>query len=196
MKILALDTSFSFLNFSVVEDGKLTLLHYIDTNKKTLENLPKVFKELCINPEDFDAFAVSVGVGYLTSLRIGVTFMKTWAYTLKKPIVSFQNLELLAENTPVPYPRIAYLKVSNNVFYQVFTEEEKSEVKLYKGEKLEGYGVSLKIFEEVKLGKAQFFHEFFPFSAYGGLKAYKFLQEHPEGENVFQIEPLYVKPPV
>ncbi len=196
MKILSLDTSFSFLNFSVIVDGKVALLHYIDNDKKTLENLPKVFKELCINPEEFDAFAVSVGVGYLTSLRIGVTFMKTWAYTLKKPIVSFRNLELLDENTPLPYPKIAYLKVSNNVFYQIFREDGKSEVKLYKGEKLEGYGVSLKIFEEVKLGSFQFFHEFFPFSAYGGLKAYKFLKENPEGENVFQIEPLYVKPPV
>ncbi len=196
MKILSLDTSFSFLNFSIIEDGKLTLLHYIDNNKKTLESLPKVFKGLCIHPEEFDAFAVSVGVGYLTSLRIGVTFMKTWAYTLRKPIVSFQNLELLAENTPIPYPRIPYLKVSNNVFYQVFTKEGKSEVKLYKGEELKGYGVSLKIFEGVNLGSEQFFHELFPFSAYGGLKAYRFLQENPEGENVFQIEPLYVKPPV
>lgn len=196
MKIFSLDTSFSFLNFSVIEDGRIVLLHYLDNDKKTLENLPKVLKDLCVNPEEFDAFAVSVGVGYLTSLRIGVTFMKTLAYTLKKPIVSFQNLELLAENTPLPYPKIPYLKVSNNVFYQVFTENGKSDIKIYSGEEIEGYGVSLKMFEEIKLGTVQFFHEFFPFSAYGGLKAYKFLRENPEGENLFQIEPTYVKPPV
>lgn len=196
MRILSLDTSFSFLNFAVIEDGKLKLLHYIDSQKKTLENLPKLFQELCIRPEGFDAFAVSRGVGYLTSLRIGITFIKTWAYTLKKPIVSYSNLELMAKYTPVPYPKIPYLKISNNIFFQVFDENYRSEVKLYTGEELKGFGISIELFKEFKLGDKQFFHPFFPFSAYGGIYAYTYLQQNPKGENVFEIEPLYVKPPV
>lgn len=195
MKILSLDTSFSFINFSVIQDGKVVFLHYLRSDKKTLEILPKILEELCIRPEDFDAFAVSRGVGYLTSLRIGITFVKTWAYTLKKPVVSYENLKLLAQNTPVPFPKIPYLKVGSNVFYQVFEENSWDKVKVFKGENLKGYGVSLKEFEDVKLGEKQFFHEIFPFSAYGGLYAYEFLRENPKGENVFSIEPIYVKPP-
>jgi len=195
MKILSLDTSFSFINFSVIEDGKVVFLHYLRSNKKTLELLPKIFEELCIRPENFDAFAVSVGVGYLTSLRIGVTFVKTWAYTLKKPVVSYENLKLLAQKTPLSFPKVPYLKVGSNVFYQIFEENSYSEVKVYKGEELKGCGISLKEFEDVKLGERQFFHDIFPFSAYGGIYAYEFLKENPEGENVFGIEPIYVKPP-
>ena len=196
MRILSIDTSYSFLNFSIIKDGKVEFLHYIDSNKKTLENMPKVLNDMCIRPEDFDAFAVSVGVGYLTSLRIGVTFVKTWAYTLKKPIVSFKNLDILSEFTPVEYPKIPYLKVSNNIFYRIFEKNKESEIRIYKGEKLKGIGISLEMFKEIKLGEKQYFHPFFPFSAYGGIYAYRFLEKNPEGENVFNIEPVYVKPPV
>lgn len=196
MRILSLDTSFSFFNFSVVEEGRVELIHYLDTDKKTLQNLPKVLDEQCIRPEEFDAFAVSVGVGYLTSLRIGVTFMKTLAYTLKKPIVSFENLYLLGRFTPAPLPKVPYLKVSTNVFYRVFEKTKVSEVNLYREEKIKGFGISLSVFEELCITGERFLHPFFPFSAYGGIYAYELLKEKPEGENVFNIEPLYLKPPV
>ncbi len=195
MRILSLDTSFSFFNLSIVEDGRVKLIHYLDSEKKTLENLPKVLSELCIKPEDFDAFAVSVGVGYLTSVRIGVTFMKTTAYLLKRPIVSYENLYLLGRFSCAGERRIPYLKVSTNLFYRVFEGDGYSEVKIYRGEKLRGLGISLGLFSQDKVGDRQFFHPFFPFSAYGGLYAYEFLNERPEGENVFEIEPLYLKPP-
>jgi len=196
MRILSLDTSFSFFNFSIIEDGKVKLIHYVDTEKKTLQNLPKVLDEQCVRPEKFDAFAVSIGVGYLTSLRIGVTFMKTLAYTLRKPIVSYENLYLLGRFTPAPLPKVPYLKVSTNVFYRVFEKNEVSEVSLYKGEEIEGFGITLSLFEDLYITKERFLHPFFPFSAYGGIYAYEFLKEKPEGENVFKIEPLYLKPPV
>jgi len=56
--------------------------------------------------------------------------------------------------------------------------------------------VSLETFSEDKLGEEQFYHPLFPFSAYGGIYAYGYLQENPEGENLLEIEPLYLKPPV
>ncbi len=196
MKILSLDTSFSFFNFSVVEDGRVRLIHYVDSEKKTLENLPELLAEHCIRPEDFDAFAVSVGVGYLTSLRIGVTFMKTISYTLKKPLVSYENLFLLGSYTPAPCPKVPYLKISTNVFYRMFEEDSVSEVRLYRGEGVDGIGITLSIMEEVRLGNSQFIHPFFPFSAYGGVYAYEFLKNNPKGEDVLRIEPLYIKPPV
>ncbi len=196
MRILSLDTSFSFFNFSVIEDGEVKLIHYIDSDRKTLENLPKVFADLCIRPEDYDAFAVSIGVGYLTSLRIGVTFMKTTAYTLKKPIVSYENLYLMGRYTPTPFPKIPYLRVSTNLFYRIIDEGNISEVRVHTGEELKGTGISLEKFREDVLGESCFFHPFFPFSAYGGIYAHEFLKEKPEGENVFEIQPLYLKPPV
>ncbi|NPA41195.1 MAG: tRNA threonylcarbamoyladenosine biosynthesis protein TsaB [Aquificae bacterium] len=195
MRILSLDTSFSFFNFSIIEDGKVSLIHYLDTQKKTLENLPKVLSDLCIRVEEFDAFAVSVGVGYLTSLRIGVTFVKTTAYLLKKPVVSYENLHMLCRFTPIEDVRVPFLKVSTNLFYRVF-DKDLSEVRIYRGENLEGTGISLKRFADSSPLEKNFLYPFFPFSAYGGLYAHEFLEKKPEGENLFEIEPLYLKPPV
>ncbi len=195
MRILSIDTSFSFFNLSVVEDGKVKLVHYVDSSRKTLQNLPTVLADLCIRPEEFDAFAVSVGVGYLTSVRIGVTFIKTTAYLLRKPVVSYENLALLARFTPAPFPRIPYLRVSTNVFYRICEENDLSEVKIYRGEKLKGVGISLQGFSGDGPGDRHFLHPFFPFSAYGGVYAHRFLEEKPEGEDLFSIEPVYLKPP-
>lgn len=196
MRILSLDTSFSFFNLSVVEEGRVTLLHYIDSERKTLENLPLVLSELCLRPEEFDAFAVSIGVGYLTSLRIGVTFVKTLAYNLKKPVVSYENLYLLGVNTPFKGQKVPYLRVSTNLFYRTFRDSEVSEVKIYREEELKGLGVSLEMFSKDRLGEEQFYYPFFPFSAYGGVYAHRHLKKNPQGENLFEIEPLYLKPPV
>ena len=196
MRIFSLDTSFSFFNFSIIEDGRVVLLHYLDSSRKTLENLPKVLSDQGIDLSEFDAFAVSVGVGYLTSLRIGVTFMKTTAYLLKRPIVSFENLYLLGRFTSAPLPKVPFLKVSTNLFYRVFEETGISEVRLHRGERVEGFGVSLEIFRDLNFLGDSFYHPLFPFSAYGGVYAYEFLKENPEGENIFGIDPLYLKPPV
>ncbi len=194
MKIFSLDTSFSFFNFSVVEDGEVKLLHYLDSERKTLENLPKVLSDMRVDLRDFDAFAVSVGVGYLTSLRIGVTFMKTAAYTLKKPLVSYENLYLMGRFTPSPRPSIPFLRVSSNIFYRVFGEEV-SGVRIYRGEEVKGFGISLEKFRKDRLGDEVFYLPLFPFSAYGGVYAHDFLKRRPQGEDLFKVEPLYLKPP-
>jgi len=196
MKILSIDTSFSFFNLSVVEDGEVKLIHYTDSERKTLQNLPPLLADLCIRPEEFDAFAVSIGVGYLTSVRIGITFVKTTAYLLKKPVVAYENLALLARFTPAPFPRIPYLRVSRNLFYRLSEGEDLlSEVRIYRGEELAGTGISLQKFSEDGIGSSRFLHPFFPFSAYGGVYAYGVLKEKPEGDDIFGIEPLYLKPP-
>ncbi|HIQ31615.1 MAG TPA: tRNA threonylcarbamoyladenosine biosynthesis protein TsaB [Aquifex aeolicus] len=195
MKLFSLDTSFFPFNFSVVEDGKLRELYYLSSEKKTLENLPEILSKHGVELSCFDAFAVSVGVGYLTSLRIGVTFMKTVAYILRKPIVPYENLYLLGRFTPVESPKIPFLRVSTNLFYRVF-EESVSEVRLYGGESLKGIGVGVSDLSGNWPGEGAFYHPFFPFSAYGGLYAWEFLQENPAGKSVFEIEPLYLKPPL
>ncbi len=192
MRILSLDTSFSFLNFSVIEDGMVRLVYLSDSDKKTLQRIPVELKRLGIDPAEFDAFAVSRGVGYLTSLRIGITFMKTLSYIMSKPIVSYENLELLLRYTSSSERLFAYLRVSNNLFIR---EDVGGEVRIYGGRVPEGVPVSLRSMREELFGDRQILHELFPFSAYGGLLAFEMLKERPEGEDPFSLEPLYLKPP-
>ena len=191
-KILSIDTSFAFTNISVICDGKLELLHYIHTDKKTLENMPKLLEELNIDISEFSAFAVSRGVGYLTSVRIGITFVKTWAYLYDKPVVSYENLEILARYTQSDYPKIPYLKVSSHIMYRIAGEDKISEIKIYKGEDIEGTGITLSFWQD-RICKSNIVLPFFPFSAFGGMYAYEKLKDFKEGEDVFKLEPVYIK---
>ncbi len=190
MRLFSLDTSFSSLNLTIVEDGKVLLHHWIDDGKKTLQHLPYVLKELKVELEDMDAFAVSLGVGYLTSLRIGITFMKTVSYLSGKPIVGYENLSLMCQFLKEPEQKVVALKVSNNIFCRVCKGSQIGEVQPLK-EKPELPLVSL---ASQGLGDIQL--EFFPFSLYGGLWAYRRLSEGYKGDDPMLLEPLYLKPPV
>ncbi len=192
MRILSLDTSFSFINFSVIEEGKIKFLWYSDSKRKTLEQLPFIFERESIDISSFSAFAVSKGVGYLTSLRIGITFMKTWSYLYKKPIIAFENLKLLAYFAGEGFPKIPYLKVSSYIFYQIFYKNGSTCIKTFNGEKLDGVGITLSLWEERICKKNKVF-EFFPFSAYGGIYAYKLLEKGEIGDDPFSVEPIYIR---
>ncbi|MEN3029184.1 MAG: tRNA threonylcarbamoyladenosine biosynthesis protein TsaB [Aquificaceae bacterium] len=189
MRLLALDTSFSFLNATLIEEGEVIACFYEDRGKKTLEELPAVLKRMEVNPDEVDAFAVSIGIGYLTSLRIGITFMKTLAYLTKKPILGFENLYIMGLFTQVEEPKVCLLRVSNNVFYRVFSGGEAGPVEIMKDSLPQVRKVGLK---RQGLGEL----EFFPFSLYGGLWAYRRLQEGYGGDDPLFLEPLYMKPPL
>jgi len=49
LRILSIDTSFAFTNISVICEGKIELLHYIHTDKKTLENMPVILEKIGID---------------------------------------------------------------------------------------------------------------------------------------------------
>ncbi|MFN3814235.1 MAG: tRNA threonylcarbamoyladenosine biosynthesis protein TsaB [Aquificaceae bacterium] len=191
MKVLSFDTSFSFLNLSIIENGKPTLLFFLDGEKKTLENLPKVFQDMDIYPQEYDAYAISLGVGYLTPLRIGITFMKTWAYLFKKPIVGYENLELMLKYAQTHFPCMACLKVSNKIFARTLDEKGISDIKIVSFQELDlertislkGQGIESKTVLE-----------FFPFSLYGGLESYKKLSSGYRGDDPFFLEPIYLTP--
>ncbi len=130
MLLFSLDTSFSFFNFTLIEDGKVLLHHFVNTEKKTLELLPSELKRWGIELDKISAFAVSVGVGYLTSLRIGITFTKTLAYLAKKPVFAYENLELMCRYVKALEPKVCLLKVSNNLFYRTCQDNHISPVKM------------------------------------------------------------------
>jgi tRNA A37 threonylcarbamoyladenosine modification protein TsaB len=189
MRLLSIDTSFSFFNLSVVEKGKISTLYYEDSKKKSLELLPTLLNKLGIKPEDFDAFALSVGVGYTTPLRIGITFLKTVAFLTQKPLYTYENLELMLRYVPVQAPKTALLRVSSHIIYRVQNQKGIGPIKLWKGEPLEGTTIALRChsidFAELQL-------DFFPFSVYGGLLSYERLKAGEPGTDLFSLEPCYI----
>jgi tRNA threonylcarbamoyladenosine biosynthesis protein TsaB len=53
---------------------------------------------LCMH--DIDVFAVAIGPGSFTGLRVGISTIKGFAYATGKPVTGVSTLEALAWNTP------------------------------------------------------------------------------------------------
>lgn len=60
--------------------------------------IDKILKKARLKIGDVDCFAVSIGPGSFTGLRIGVTAVKGLAYSLNKRIVTVPTLDVIARN--------------------------------------------------------------------------------------------------
>lgn len=132
MKILGIDTSAAAASCAVCEVGDKPLviasgqLNTKQVHSQTLipfmENL---LKSGNISLSDVDAFAVSVGPGSFTGLRIGVSAIKGIAYALKKPCRAVSTLLGMAYNFTVTDGVVCAVMDArcNQVFNAVFRVE-------------------------------------------------------------------------
>lgn len=97
MKCLFLDTSSNSLLASILDDSKALSESYgISINehsKNTLTEIERIFKEANIEPKDIDKLFVVNGPGSFTGIRIGVTIVKVYAWTLNKTVVPVSSLK-------------------------------------------------------------------------------------------------------
>ena len=102
MKILAFDGTAKVASAAVVENGKALATYSIDNGLTQSELLlpmaEAITKSLQIGFSDIGAFAVTVGPGSFTGVRIGVSLVKGLAFGRKVPCVPISTLEALAEN--------------------------------------------------------------------------------------------------
>ena len=102
MKLLAVETSSPV--FSVAASDGTSALAWEQVQGQGLPSLlltdliQSVLKEAGISLEALDGFAVSIGPGSFTGLRIGVMTVKTLAWALKKPVLPVSSLEVMAHN--------------------------------------------------------------------------------------------------
>ena len=102
MNIFAMDTSSLTATVAVLSDEKL-LGEYSVSNKLThsrtiLPMTDELLGNLSMTLKDIDVFAVCVGPGSFTGLRIGMATVKTFAQTLDKPIIGVSSLDAIAYN--------------------------------------------------------------------------------------------------
>lgn len=102
MIILAIDTSTDYLSLAILKGGRIVRkLHKKADRRHSILLVPtieKLLKEERLKIRDVDCFAISVGPGSFTGLRIGVTVVKGFAYALKKRIVAVPTLDVIAQN--------------------------------------------------------------------------------------------------
>lgn len=105
MKILALETS-TMLGGIAVVDEVAGLIAETRLNVKTThsERLMTVIdftlKQSSLSLDDIDAFAVAIGPGSFTGLRIGLSTAKGLSFATGKPIVTVPTLDAFSWNFP------------------------------------------------------------------------------------------------
>jgi tRNA threonylcarbamoyladenosine biosynthesis protein TsaB len=102
MKLLAIDTSTDYLSIAVMKDGKIVSRYHRKSAMRhsgmLVPMIDKLLKKARLKIEDIDCFAVGIGPGSFTGLRIAAATVKGLAYSLKKRIVAVPTLDVIADN--------------------------------------------------------------------------------------------------
>lgn len=102
MTILAIDTSTDYLSIALMRDGKIVVRFHrklrMRHSSMLVPMINKLMKSSRIRLGAVDCFAISVGPGSFTGLRIGVTTVKGLSFALSKPIVAVPTLDVIAKN--------------------------------------------------------------------------------------------------
>lgn len=102
MKILAFDSTAKAASVAVTEDDKLLALYTIDNGLTQSELLlpmaENILKSLKLDFSDIELFAVAVGPGSFTGVRIGAALVKGLAFGRDIPCAEVSTIEALAEN--------------------------------------------------------------------------------------------------
>jgi tRNA threonylcarbamoyladenosine biosynthesis protein TsaB len=105
MKILAIETS-TMLGGIAVADDSTGLIAEVRLNVKSthserlMTEIDHVMVQSFMRLSEVDVFAVAIGPGSFTGLRIGLSTVKGLSYATGKPIVAVPTLEAFAWNFP------------------------------------------------------------------------------------------------
>jgi len=123
MKILAIDTS-TMLGGVAIMDDSIGLVAEMRLNVKSTHSerlmisIDSLLKQSGYAIADMDCFAVAIGPGSFTGLRIGLSTVKGFSYATGNPIVSVPTLEALANNFPFcQYPVCTLLDARKKEVY-------------------------------------------------------------------------------
>jgi tRNA threonylcarbamoyladenosine biosynthesis protein TsaB len=108
MKVLGIDTSTSSGSVGLINDEEIIsdyLLNIQGTHsERLLGAIELVLRETRCPIESIDGWAISLGPGSFTGLRIGLSTVKGLAFATGKPVAGVSTLDVLASQiAPTPY---------------------------------------------------------------------------------------------
>lgn len=102
MKVLSLDSATNVASCAVVSPEKVIVEFSLNTGKTHSERLLPLVQQALdyadLTLRDIDGFAVSIGPGSFTGLRIGLATIKAFSFFTEKPVVGIPTLDGLAAN--------------------------------------------------------------------------------------------------
>ncbi len=106
MITLAVDTSVTTTSVALLEEDDTLAELFIHTGRNHAEVLLPAIERLLVSvgleKTQIDLFAVTVGPGSFTGLRVGTSTVKGLAFVLQKPVVGVCTLDALVLNIPHP----------------------------------------------------------------------------------------------
>ena len=104
MKILGIDTSTMTGSIGLIEDdrplGQYSLSIEVTHSERLMNAIDRLLEGVRVKLDAIDGFAVSIGPGSFTGLRIGLGTVKGLCMATGKHAVSVSTLEALASNMP------------------------------------------------------------------------------------------------
>jgi tRNA threonylcarbamoyladenosine biosynthesis protein TsaB len=102
VNILTLDTATNVFSLALSAEEQILAELSSDAGPANSAKIPAhiqaLLKDAALDIAAIDAFAVTVGPGAFTGLRVGIAMVKGMAYSTGKPVVPLSSLELLALN--------------------------------------------------------------------------------------------------
>ncbi len=104
MKILSLETSTKTFSLAVSDHQKILASRHFKLTKvlssSIIPAINGILKKSRLALKDLDGFAIGLGPGSFTSLRVGLSTVKGLSFATGKPIVGISSLDVLAMNAP------------------------------------------------------------------------------------------------
>ena len=133
MKVLGIDTSTPCGSVGLANDAGVISEFLVDVpvthSERLLPAIHFVLKEAGCAMEALDGWAISLGPGSFTGLRIGVSTVKGLAFATGKPVVGIPTLDgLAAQISPTPYLICPILDARKKEVYTAFYRYNQKEL--------------------------------------------------------------------
>ncbi|MGH7138157.1 MAG: tRNA (adenosine(37)-N6)-threonylcarbamoyltransferase complex dimerization subunit type 1 TsaB, partial [Pirellulales bacterium] len=100
MRILAIETSGAMQSVAALDGGDLLAELPLDRSQRGARSLAptlaQLLRQVAWKPCEVELVAVAVGPGSFTSLRVGVTTAKAFAYAVSARVLGIGTLEIIA----------------------------------------------------------------------------------------------------
>jgi len=134
MKVLGVDTSTMTAGIGIVEEDEILVevkfSVKITYSEILLFCIDQALKNVSLKIDDMDGFAISIGPGSFTGLRIGLSTLKGLSFATGKPLESIPSLDALAYlSLYCQYPVVTMLDAKKNQVYAAIYETKDGELK-------------------------------------------------------------------
>ncbi len=125
MIVLGVETSTDATALGLIKDGQPSIEIRSLTPFTHSERINLILKDIFeisgIDFKDLDLLSISIGPGYFTALRVGLSFVKAIEFVHKIPVVGINTLDALAHESPMCYNGLKIVPVIEAQKGQVYT---------------------------------------------------------------------------